>query len=211
MRKYKNDEGKTALEIASDIHASTNHTYYDYPYSLHLMFVCKTIERYFEYFNFKNEKIFNVLLASGAYHDLIEDCRITYWDLHNDKKIILLQSYDPNHKSYMDLGSRELLVDIVYACTELRGKTREERHGHKYMNGIYNTPFAWFVKMADIIANTNFSKMTNNKMLDKYREEVPNFIRDVYGACSAKEHFEEDAFYMMITELEGIIEQSIKI
>ena len=122
------------------------------PYSFHLKAVaCQA-------------KMFDYLLANdgecqlvqmGAWgHDLIEDARVTYNDIRNNWG--------------------ETLADIIYACTELRGHDRSERHGPEYFKTLNANRLAVFVKLCDIIANVTFSMLTGSSMYDKYRKEYPH-------------------------------------
>jgi (p)ppGpp synthase/HD superfamily hydrolase len=88
----------------------------------------------------------------GAYgHDLIEDARMTY----NDIKQIVGKD----------------VADVIYLCTEERGRDRGERHSERYYMMLSGNEVATFVKLCDIIANVKFSILTNSSMLDKYRKE----------------------------------------
>jgi (p)ppGpp synthase/HD superfamily hydrolase len=96
----------------------------------------------------------HVMMATLG-HDLIEDTRESY----NDVKQVL----------------GEETADIIYACTNEKGKTRAERAGIKYYDGIRNTPGAVFVKLCDRIANVQYSKLTKSRMFEMYKNENANF------------------------------------
>ena len=73
-----------------------------------------------------------------------------------------------------------LATEIVYALTNEKGRNRAERANEKYYEGIRETPYAPFVKLADRLANTSyaFSKGTADslRMSKVYREELPGFL-----------------------------------
>ena len=76
-----------------------------------------------------------------------------------------------------------IATEIVYALTNDKGRTREERAGEKYYQGIRETPYAPFVKLADRLANTTYScthaNNTNNRMKEIYARELPHFIASI--------------------------------
>jgi (p)ppGpp synthase/HD superfamily hydrolase len=89
-------------------------------------------------------------------HDLIEDTRNSY----NDVMQVLGQE----------------AADIIYAVSNEKGKNRKERANDKYYEGIRNTPGAVFVKLADRIANVQYSKMTQSRMFEMYKKENDHFL-----------------------------------
>ena len=106
----------------------------------------------------------------GAYfHDSIEDARLSYNDV--TKKALEIGLSDV--QAYMG-------AEIVYALTNEKGRTREERANQRYYEGIRLTPYAPFCKMCDRLANLNFSAQqidkSNIHMLEVYRNELPHFI-----------------------------------
>jgi (p)ppGpp synthase/HD superfamily hydrolase len=155
-------------------HKKTNHFYDDYlPYEFHLRMALNVYEDFKhllddvdDYFmgNYvpdmrKGETI--VTLREACYyatagHDLIEDCRLSYNDVKSK------------------LGSEA--AEIIYAVTNEKGKTRDERANDKYYEGIRNTKGAVFVKLCDRIANVQYSKMTKSRMFQMYRNELHMFL-----------------------------------
>jgi len=109
-----------------------------------------------------------VVLLSLSAHDLQEDGRMTYNDIKD------LAS---------ELGNSiagEMVADIVYCVTDLKGKTRKERKSDKYYQELKSNKLAVFVKLADISANTLFSKLTGSSMYDKYKSEFKHFKEMCY-------------------------------
>lgn len=84
-------------------------------------------------------------------HDLIEDARVTY----NDIK-------DKTNKD---------VADIIYCCTEEKGKDRDGRHSEKYYKELSQNDLAVFVKLCDILANVQYSILTNSGMYQKHKKE----------------------------------------
>ncbi len=106
-------------------------------------------------------------------HDSIEDARLTYNDV---SEYAQLDNY---------LASK-MVADIVYCVTDEKGKSRLERKNSKYYSELLENKLAIFVKLADLAANTLFSKMTGSSMYEKYKAEFPHFKDEVY-----REEFKE--------------------
>ena len=143
-----------------DKHNETNHMYDAYlPYEFHLRMVAKVAEKYIELIPDSNDgetALRDTVLLAAYGHDLIEDTRVSYNDV----------------KENLGLGP----ADIIYACTNEKGKNRKERANDKYYEGIRNTRGAVFVKLCDRIANVQYSKMTGSRMFDMYKKENINFM-----------------------------------
>lgn len=129
----------------------------DLPYSKHLDFVMDQA-RLFKHLLPEGKGW--VVMAACAGHDLIEDARVTYNDIR-DK-----------------IGPE--VADIIYACTEEKGRNRDERHSEKYYLQLSTNPLAIFVKLCDIIANVKFSILTNSTMLAKLKNEHPKTTHYLY-------------------------------
>jgi len=140
-------------EIASNIHADTNH-FYDKTkhYSVHLQMVVDYAEKFIHLIP---ERDRSDVYAACWLHDVIEDCRMTY----NDVKAI----------------SNTLVAELVYALTNEKGRTRKDRGNGRYYFGINNCPYAPFVKMCDRMANMKYSKDTGSKMYEMYQKELNGF------------------------------------
>lgn len=136
------------------------------PYSFHLNLVVKQVDK-FKHIIKPNEYMLTIRGAWG--HDLIEDARVTYNDIRN------FQEGD----GYKVNNSDEL-ADIIYACTELRGKNRSERHGAEYIQGLKDCRLGLFVKLCDISANIGYGLLTNSGMYDKYKIEFPKLKEQLY-------------------------------
>lgn len=144
------------IQWCIDQHKNTNHFYDEYlPYEFHLRMVDKVRE---QFLHLLENRFTDILLACYG-HDLIEDTRCSYNDV-----LKVLGEYSAN---------------IVYACTNEKGKNREERANQKYYLGIINTPGAVFVKMCDRIANVQYSKMTKSRMFEMYKAENGKFIESL--------------------------------
>jgi len=126
------------------------HRYDDcrYPYSLHLKAVLSQYER-FSHLLTDNEK--QVAICGCAGHDLIEDARVTYRDIAGQ------------------IGQR--VADVIYCCTEEKGRNRDERHSEQYYKELAQNEIAVFVKLCDIIANVTYSLLMNSDMYEKFQKE----------------------------------------
>lgn len=170
--------GKVLEEIrtqAHELHASVNQ-HYDcvHPYGFHLDGVARWVR---EYGHEVCRQAADVLpLFFGAYyHDSIEDARLTYNDVMKRARAV------PG----MDEEQARTATEIVYALTNEKGRNRAERAGEKYYQGIRETPFAPFVKLADRLANVSYScshgNESNRHMKEVYRQELPHFLEAIAG------------------------------
>jgi (p)ppGpp synthase/HD superfamily hydrolase len=71
-------------------------------------------------------------------------------------------------------------AEIIYCCTEERGRTRYERHSTFYFEELSQNRLAIFVKLCDIIANVKFSLLSNSSMFDKYKKEYLEVKKYLY-------------------------------
>ncbi len=143
-----------------DQHTKTNHWYDQYlPYEFHLRMVAQAANDFIHLVpdSSNGEITHRETITMAAYgHDLIEDTRVSYNDV---KEVLGLKA-----------------ADIIYAVSNEKGKNRKERANDKYYEGIRNTPGAVFIKLADRIANVQYSKMTKSRMFEMYKKENDNFL-----------------------------------
>jgi len=146
-----------AKYYAIDCHSSTNHKYDGQPYEVHLQWVVNVAKKYLHLIpdNYKEE-----ILAACWAHDVIEDCRETYNDV---KKA---------------LGSE--VVELVFACTNEKGRTRKDRANDKFYKELNEVPLAPFVKICDRIANFQYSVQNRSKMAVMYAKENEYFSERLY-------------------------------
>jgi len=140
------------LNFASEQHAARNLLYNNQPYSVHLKAVYAVLEPGFG--------DHDVIMQAALCHDLLEDTGITYNDLQTS------------------VGSA--VADVVYDVTNELGKNRQERAERTYPK-IAANPLAVIVKVADRIANTNYSKTSGSGMFGKYCAEFPKFRNVLYN------------------------------
>ena len=158
--KFTKEELEKLEEIkkrASELHESVNQTYDYHPYSYHLEMVSSIMDEYVWDCEFE---IYKILWFACWFHDTIEDARLTY----NDVSRIALK--------YMNL-------EIVYALTNEKGRTRKERANQKYYQGIRETRYAPFIKACDRLANITYANETQSSMLDVYRKEMKDFLFNI--------------------------------
>jgi len=151
------------------------------PYSTHLKFVEAQGEKFIhlisnEYVKNEDNKfssattLKDVVKTALTFHDIIEDGRLSY----NDVKSLA-----------SELGNTvagEMVADIVYCVTDCKGKSRAERKNDKYYQELRENKLAVFDKLADLSANTLYSKLTNSSMYEKYKSEFKGFKEKVYIA-----------------------------
>lgn len=128
-----------------------------YPYYYHLKMVSDFAIK-FSYLLKPEDRTNAIIIA--LFHDLIEDCRLTYNDVKDAWGVVI--------------------ADGVYACTELRGKNRKERHGPEYVRGLQESLLGTFDKLCDLIANMTMGKRTGSRMFPMYQKEYPNNRKNLY-------------------------------
>ena len=158
-------------QSAHELHARVNQTYDGTkPYGVHLDMVAQSVYDY-AYLVCDDERDLLPLFFGAYYHDSIEDARLTYNDVM------------ATAKRWMDDQQAYLAAEIVYALTNDKGRTREERAGAHYYQGIRETPYAPFVKLADRLANITYSCQSkeahNQRMREVYLRELPHFLEAI--------------------------------
>lgn len=158
-------------ESAHALHASVNQTYDgDRPYGFHLDMVADSVYKYGHVVCTGEQDILPMFFGA-YYHDSIEDARLTY----NDVMRIA--------KRWMDDEQALIATEIVYALTNDKGRTRAERAGEKYYQGIRETAFAPFVKLSDRLANITYSfthgNEDNTRMKQVYQSELSHFLESI--------------------------------
>lgn len=108
----------------------------------------------------QNEEEMYLTYVGALLHDAIEDCNLTYNDIKATWGVEI--------------------AEIVYACTELRGKNRKERHGQEYIDTLVASRLGTFVKLCDILSNVHRSFTTGHRMLNAYKKEFPKVKEQLY-------------------------------
>ena len=170
MEKYA-DEIEKIRQSAYDLHKSVNQTYGDdLPYGYHLDMVVQGIRDYGHLVCVREDDVLP-LFFGGYYHDSMEDARMTYNDV---KKVAC---------SMLTEEQALMATEIVYALTNDKGRSRAERAGEKYYQGIRETPYAPFLKLCDRLANITYSCSgvdgDNLRMKAVYKQEVPHFLESI--------------------------------
>lgn len=152
--KYMKEVFDVAM-YALKLHHNVNQKYdKKYPYFYHLFMVYNSALKFKHLLSYDD---FILALKIIFLHDVIEDARLTY----NDVK---------------ELFGKDV-ADGVFACTELRGKNRAERHGKDYYDLLVQNPIHVFVKLCDIHANVSFGKRTGSSMFKKYKSEYTSKVK----------------------------------
>ena len=112
------------------------------------------------------EHEFDVIIAAGWLHDVIEDTPVIYTDISSI------------------FGSR--IADIILAVTDGEGKNRYERHLNTYWRTRLNKN-AILVKLCDRWHNHQRSIDNNEKFVDMYAKEYTYFKFALYepGLCNS--------------------------
>lgn len=184
-------------ECAAQIHADVNQYYGgDLPYAFHLKLAASYVTR-FGHLVINDVAEIQTLYAAIYFHDSLEDARLTYNDLTKVFQKLNAEGCNINV---------EVATEAVYALTNDKGRTRAERAGEKYYQGIRETPYAPFIKLADRLANISYSSSGNNAanqhMKTVYRNELPHFL-DALTTKTADRHFGLPR--VMIDEIKRII------
>lgn len=128
-----------------------------HPYSFHLDLVYRQGVYFDELLKLPINMYSEFAYAIFYGHDAIEDCRVTYNDIKN------IFSED--------------VAEIIYLCTENKGRNREERKDDNWYKELATNKYAVFVKLCDIVANVKYSLLTNSGMIDKYKQEYFNKVK----------------------------------
>jgi (p)ppGpp synthase/HD superfamily hydrolase len=154
-------------------HATAKNRYGSHTYSYHLKAVDKIIKQFIYYIPISKR---DIVRCGGIGHDVIEEARQSYNDV---KKV-----------------SNKEIAELVFVLTDLRGRTREERHSGEYYKCIKETPYATFIKLADRISNIEESINTNSRFLKKYKTEHKEFKNSLYkkGEYDKMWEYLEDLF-----------------
>lgn len=181
-------------QSAHQLHKDVNQTYDDiHPYGYHLDMVADSVVKYGHEVCTATEDALPLFFAA-FYHDSIEDARLTYNDV---TKIA---------RNFMDDSQAYMAAEIVYALTNDKGRTRAERAGEKYYQGIRETPYAPLVKLADRLANITYScagsNAANLHMKAVYSKELPHFLESLRTNTADQRFGLPQA---MVEEIKGII------
>lgn len=145
-----------AKQFCYDQHDKVCNQKYDetLPYSYHLKLVEKQAFKFLHLISYCDR---DLVLCAVYFHDAIEDARLTYNDIKN---MFILKA-----------GASKEIAEIVYLCTDYKGRTRDERKPKELYEELSKNKLAVFVKLCDIIANTKYSLLQNSSMFSKYKKE----------------------------------------
>ena len=159
-------------QSAHELHQSVNQVYGDdLAYGFHLDMVVEGVICY-GYLVCEREEDVVPLFFGSYFHDSIEDARQTYNDVLG------------RARKWMTEEQALMATEIVYALTNDKGRTREERAGEKYYQGIRTTPYAPFVKLCDRLANVTYSCSVDSgrngsRMREVYKNEMRHFLPSI--------------------------------
>jgi (p)ppGpp synthase/HD superfamily hydrolase len=145
------------MAFAIEAHDKVNQRYDGKPYSVHL---CMVYSQAMQFINHIPEHHRDDVLNAVWLHDTIEDCGLTYNDI-------------------LKISNKEV-AELVYALTNEKGRNRHERANDKYYKGIRETEFATFVKICDRLANVIYSRETDSRMFQVYRNENEEFLKNLF-------------------------------
>lgn len=167
---------KEVASFASQAHADVNHLRDGEPYSWHLQDTWIVAAAHYNKVDVGLPDY--VVYAACWCHDLLEDTRLSYNDLTKG-----LYRIAKKHFTGPDTKIRKIvrdIVEIVYALTDEKGRTRKERKPPHYYKAIRETPGASFVKYCDRISNVIYaSSCENERMCKVYLDEMEDFLKSV--------------------------------
>jgi hypothetical protein len=186
------------------LHHQTNQEYDEnLPYGFHLKLVASFVTKY-GYLVAENEADVLILYAAAYLHDSIEDARLSYNDV--SKLIKNLNTKELLSDENVKYSIETLVPEIVFALTNEKGRSRNERANEIFYKGIRETRLAPFVKMCDRMANIRYGTLFGEKsrMFEIYRQEYPHFIKSIsYGAITpVPEIMEKELLQMMLEQTE---------
>lgn len=172
LEKYAKPIDEMRL-AAHNLHQNVNQTYGDeLPYGFHLDMVVEAIYCYGHLVCTCEEDVLPIVFG-GFFHDSIEDARQTYNDVMGMAR------------QWMTEEQALMATEIVYALTNDKGRTRNERAGEKYYQGIRETLYAPFVKLCDRLANVTYSCSVDSgrnghRMREVYKGEMHHFLSSIH-------------------------------
>lgn len=123
-------------------------------------------------------------------HDLIEDGRMTFNDVKTTIFNILIKNELNIYLSKEDITKIATdIAEIVFQCTDLRGRNRNERKPIEYYNELVQNKLAVFVKISDIIGNVKYGFLTNSDKVVMYKKEWHTKVRQVLHTNTQKHIF----------------------
>lgn len=169
LPKAQADALERIRSAAHQAHEAVNQ-FYDgaLPYSYHLDSVAAIVQTYGGAVCRDGQDVLPIMFGAW-FHDAIEDARLSY----NDVRRLAGQ---------LGLNAPQALLgaEIVFALTNDKGRTRSERASENYYKGIRQTPYAPMVKLADRVANVQYSAQhanpANRHMMQVYKKEMPHFL-----------------------------------
>ena len=164
---------KRAKSLAERVHFGQ--MYGSFPYTKHLDDVDNVLVRFGFFHNWD-------LRIAGQLHDAIED-------VTGDAKIGIRDTI------LLDFGVD--VSNIVDSVTDGEGKNRKERKAAVYEK-LKNNKKGKIVKLADRIANIEWSLLTNLSLLKMYIKEQPDFIGQLYEKADGLDEMWIHLDYLMI-------------
>lgn len=166
-----------ARDKATKWHNEVNHVYDGkYPYALHLQFAAMVGRKYISLIPADDRAY---VLAAIWLHDVLEDTRKTYNDLN--------QRFSTK------------IANLVYAVTNEKGRSREERANARYYKGVNDSDYGVFVKLCDRIANMLYGVMFGGGMIDKCKKELDHFLNSL----------NTEGYEVMVQDLQALLEYKI--
>lgn len=151
------DIGDRARSFFINQHSVVCNQKYDkiYPYSFHLDMVYSNCKKFI---NLIPTEFRPLILAAAYGHDAIEDARLSYNEIKDKFRSVEL-------------------AEIIYLCTENRGRNRSERKSIEWFKDLNQNTLAVFIKLCDIMANSQYSFCTSSSMFPKHVQEYVEKVK----------------------------------
>lgn len=150
---------KIARDFAIRKHEEVNQLYDGQSYEVHLQRVFDNARRFSHLIS---EDKLDIVFSACWLHDIIEDTRVNFNEL-------------------AELFGDEV-VEIVYSVTDEKGRNRKERKNAKFWHELRQNRFGQFVKLADYIANSEYSKQSGSRMFDVYKKGYQTLWEEIFSA-----------------------------
>lgn len=169
-----------AIDWAVMSHKKVNQFYGDYPYEVHLFFADWVGKQFIGLLPDQDQADVRAALIG---HDTIEDTRQTFNDVR------------------LAVGPRA--ANLILACTSpCDYPTRHSRNCVVYPK-VRALEYAAFVKLADRIANTAFSRFQRSRMFETYCRELEEFITGISGIDQNMDWFKKMVSMLRIAATEN--------
>lgn len=151
---------QSAAKFSKEIHEKIQQEYGDKPYfDTHVVPVVNIGRKFIYLITEKNRQF---VLAALYLHDLLEDA-----------------GAHVNYNTIKKLFGSEV-AEIVFAMTNSKGRTPDEREDDNYYQGLRDIKLATYGKLCDRIANSHHGRADKSKQWLRYQSKCDEFCEKLY-------------------------------